>query len=164
MESLENNEIIKKEEEKEIDIDEIESILGIEGKSKEISELFLNSNPQNFLEAISSISNSNKFDEPQVNNEITPNPDLKDIFINCSNFFMAENYDKFKIVFPKPVKPKEKKDKLINENKENAIQENMNNINVKNNTNNNNNQNKEDKKQKQKNKKKKKKKEKKTKK
>ena len=114
MEPLQNNENLKEdeEEEKEIDIDEIESILGIEGKSKEISELFANSNPQNFLEGISIISNSNKFEDNKDNNENNQNSDLKDVFINCSNFFMAENYDKFKIVFPKPVKPKEKKEKL----------------------------------------------------
>ncbi len=44
------------EEDNSIDIEEIESILGLEGKTKEITELFSTKTPKNFLEAISSIT------------------------------------------------------------------------------------------------------------
>ena len=54
MEPVENNKNIKEdEEENEVDIDEIEAILGLEGKSKEISELFSTGKPQSFLEGVS---------------------------------------------------------------------------------------------------------------
>ena len=160
MEPVENNKNIKEdEEENEVDIDEIEAILGLEGKSKEISELFSTGKPQSFLEGVSLITNSNKFNDNQKTEEDT-NPDLKNVYINCSNFFMAENSDKFKIVFPKPVNPKEKNETLLktktNENKENKNANNKEGENINNNSNNQN-QAKEDKKQKQKNKKKKKK-------
>ena len=93
------------EKEPELDIDEIQSILGLEGKTKEISELFSNSPPNNFLQAISLISNSNKFNEntqTQETNDSNLFPDFKNIIINSSNFFMAENSDKYEITFPKP--------------------------------------------------------------
>ena len=166
MEPVENNNNIKEEGEEndnEVDIDEIEAILGLEGKTKEISELFSNGKPHNFLEAVSLITNSNKFNDNQTSEEET-NPDLKNVYINCSNFFMAENFDKFKIVFPKPVNIKEKNETLVKaktiDNKESKNLSNKEGENVSNNLNNQN-QAKEDKKQKQKNKKKKKKEEKK---
>ena len=157
------------EKEPELDIDEIQSILGLEGKTKEISELFSNSPPNNFLQAISLISNSNKFNEntqTQETNDSNLFPDFKNIIINSSNFFMAENSDKYEITFPKPSKKKEKSELPVIKITEIKENKNVDNNNIKpednNNINNNNqNQNKEDKKQKQKNKKKKKKKKKK---
>ena len=154
------------EEDNTIDIEEIEALLGLEGKSKEISDLFSTKAPNNFLEGISIITNSNKFDDisqsnQDNNNDINSYPDIKNVVINCSNFFMAENSDKFKIVFPKPVQIKEKIESIntdenkISQKNDNKKDENINNNN-NNVKNNNQNSNKEDKKQKQKNKKKKK--------
>ena len=125
-----------KEEENEIDIDEIEAILGLEGKEKEISELFSNKYPHSFLEGISLITNSNKFnDNSQIKKDNDIFPEFKDVIINCSNFYMAENYDRLKILFPNPEKIKENKEsKKLNENKENKNIENVNND-IKNNMN-----------------------------
>ena len=165
MESLDNlnnlEEMKEEEEENELDIEEIEALLGLEGKSKEISELFSANPPKNFLEGISLVTNSSKFDDNSqqnqnsiINPDINDYPEIKNIIINCSNFFMAENSDKFKIVFPNPIPIKEQNEALntneikTNQNSSNKTEQNANanNNNVKNSQN----QNKEDKKQKQK--------------
>ena len=57
------------EEDNTIDIEEIEALLGLEGKSKEISDLFSTKTPNNFLEGISIITNSNKFDDISQTNQ-----------------------------------------------------------------------------------------------
>ena len=110
------------EENNEIDIEELETILGINDKEQEISELFSSSNsePKNFLQGISLIANT--FRENSNVNDSLLFPEFKDVIINISNFFMSENSEKYKINFPKPELKKEEKTELKiknNENKEN---------------------------------------------
>ena len=148
----------------ELDIEELETILGIENKSKEIKSLFSqqNSNPTSFLQAVSLISNSNQFGSTPENNidhDQSQQSDIQDLIKNSSNFFSLENTEKLKIEFNKPSTnkiPIEEYEIIIKETKGN---QNKNNKNINNNTNNNMNNinNKDEKNKKQKNKKKKKK-------
>ena len=126
----------------ELDIEELETILGIENKSKEIKSLFSqqNSNPTSFLQAVSLISNSNQFGSTPDNNidhDQSQQSDIQDLIKNSSNFFSLENTEKLKIEFNKPSTnkiPIEEYEIIIKETKGN---QNKNNKNINNNTNNN---------------------------
>ena len=148
--------------EEELDIEELQAILGIDNKSKEIEILLSNENPnpKTFLQAVSIVSNSDQFATTPENTPV-PQPEkdeIQNILKNVSLFFSLDNKDKLKIDFSKPAKniPTEEFEIIFKETKENDQNKNNN----KNNQNNMNNNNKDEKKQKQKNKKKKKKEEK----
>ena len=90
------------EEQNEIDIEELETILGIDNKSGEI-QVFLsqqNPNPSSFLQAISLISNSNQFGTDIEYTSTQEQEDIiNDLIKNASDFFLPENNSKFKIDF-----------------------------------------------------------------
>ena len=170
------------EVEKEIDIEELEAILGLENKTSEINALFSKQeSPKSFLQAISTISNSGQFgdvtpnqqDDSSTPTSPTQSADIENLVQNAIKFFSSENTDKLKIDFTKPVKeaPPEDMEIIIQETKDINNQNknqigNKNKKNPNNNNNNNNNNNQKDEKEKNKknkNKKKKKKDEKKTK-
>ena len=98
--------------EEEIDIEELEAILGIENKSKEIENIFLNQNsqPNSFLQAVSLISNSKNFGTILESPISQPQKDeIQNILNNSSYFFSLDNKDKFKIETNKQVKKKSQK-------------------------------------------------------
>ena len=137
-------------EENDIDIEELQALLGIENKSNEIGTLFSSQNnqPKSFLQAVSLISNSNQFYIPADNPISQPQKEeIQNIIKNCSLFYSLENKDKFKIDFSKAAKkpsPGEDSEIITKETKDP-------NQNKNNNKNNQNNQNKDDKTKKQKN-------------
>ena len=151
-------------EDTEIDIEELQVILGIENKAKEIENLFSNQNshPNSFLHAVSLISNSNQLGSNLENPMSQPQKDeIQNILKNSCNFYSLDNKEKFNIEINKPSKKKPLEDYeiIIKEAKENNQNKNnnKNNINININNNMNNNNNKDEKNKKQKNKKKKKK-------
>ena len=129
--------------EEEIDIEELEAILGIENKSKEIENIFLNQNsqPNTFLQAVSLISNSKNFGTNLESPISQPQKDeIQNILNNSSYFFSLDNKDKFKIETNKQVKKKISEDYeiIIKEAKDNNQNKNNNKNNINNNINNNN--------------------------
>ena len=158
--------------EKEIDIEELKAILGIENKTSDINALFSkqDSSPKSFLQAISTISNSGQFgdvqadqhDDSSIPTTATPTQDsnIQNLVKKAVDFFSQENKEKLKIDFTKPIKeePSEEfemtiQETIINQNKNQTGNKNKNNIN--NNNNNNNNNQKDEKEKNKKNKKKK---------
>ena len=145
----------------EIDIEELEAILGLDNKSKEISLVLSNdtTNPKSFLKAVSLISNSNQFipiSQSSQSNQFQQD-EIKNILKNAEYFFSSDNKDKLKLDFTKSAKniPTDEYEIVIKEAKNNTQNKNKNNQNNQNNNQINN--NKEEKNKKQKNKKKKKK-------
>ena len=104
--------------EKEIDIEELEAILGIENKASDINALFSkqDSSPKSFLQAISTIANSGQFgdvqpdqnDDSSIPTTATPTPtqdsDIQNLVKKAVDFFSQENKEKLKIDFTKPIK------------------------------------------------------------
>lgn len=92
------------------DIEEIESILGIKSKTNELNSLIHKSSEKtkNFLEAISLVINSNKFNSDSYENntpEETKQPLKNDLIIRNANlFYSPENTDKLKIDYIKSQK------------------------------------------------------------
>ena len=139
------------EVEKEIDIEELEAILGLENKASEINTLFSKQeSPKSFLQAISIISNSGQFRDIQPDQQDdsssptspTQNSDIENLVKNAVKFFSSENTDKLRIDFTKPVKeaPLEDMEIIIQETKDvNNQNQNKNKKNPSNNNNNNNN-------------------------
>ena len=136
--------------EKEIDIEELEAILGIENKASDINALFSkqDSSPKSFLQAISTIANSGHFgddkldqnDDSSVPTTATPTPtqdsDIQNLVKKAVDFFSQENKEKLKIDFTKPIKeePSEElemtiQETIINQNKNQTGNKNKNNIN-----------------------------------
>ena len=154
------------EVEKEIDIEELEAILGLENKTSEINALFSKQeSPKSFLQAISIISNSGQFGDNQPDQRDdsssptspTQNADIENLVKNAVKFFSSENTDKLKIDFTKPVKeaPPEDMEIIIqetkdinNQNKNQIGNKNKKNPNTNNNNNINNNNNQKDEKEK----------------
>lgn len=140
------------EEQNEIDIEELETILGIENKSGEIQSFLSqqNPNPSTFLQAISLISNSNQFGTDIEDAPIQEQVDIiNDLIKNASDFFLPENNSKFKIDFSEQASKNQNaeyeiivKEAKANQNKTNNKN---NNNNAMNNNPNNNNNNKEEK-------------------
>ena len=117
------------EKEKEIEIEELEAILGIEGKTSDINTLFSKqeSCPKSFLQAVSLISNSGQFGD-MINDDCAAAPshipDIQNLVKNATGFFSLDNKDKLKIDFTKPNKkiPLEDIEIIIQETKDNNNQ------------------------------------------
>ena len=129
-------------EDTEIDIEELQVILGIENKAKEIENLFSNQNshPNSFLHAVSLISNSNQLGSNLENPMSQPQKDeIQNILKNSCNFYSLDNKEKFNIEINKPSKKKPLEDYeiIIKEAKENNQNKNNNKNNINNNINNN---------------------------
>ena len=152
------------EKENEIDIEELEAILGIENKTSDINMLFSKqeSCPKSFLQAVSLISKSGQFGDV-ANDYSAPvafqDPDIQNLVKNATNFFSLDNKDKLKIDFTKPNRkiPLEDIEIIIQETKDNNNQNKNQNANKNKNNVNNNQKDDKEKNKKQKNKKKKKK-------
>ena len=104
--------------EKEIDIEELESILGIQKKENELNNLFSKSKPTTFLDAVSLILNSNDFDETSTNIEESENFDFENILNNANFFFSPNNNEK---LIKNNEKIKKEAKKIIKETKKENI-------------------------------------------